>query len=91
MRADEKLLWDTMKSKKNVGDTITVNEIDYSVISDESFAMRTVKEMSSTKYLYSLEPVILYMTSYKIIPENLDNCMLLIRKTISNLTIQGLW
>lgn len=85
MRADEKLLWDAMKSKKKVGDTITVNETDYSVISDESFAVKVIREISSVKYLYELGPVIFYVAHEGIIPEDLDNCIEIVQRGLSNL------
>lgn len=85
MRSSESLLWDAMKSHKKVGDTITVNETDYTVVDDESFAIEVIREISSVKYLYELGPVIFYVAHEGIIPEDLDNCIEIVQRGLSNL------
>lgn len=67
---------------KKIGDTLEVSpETKLKIVSNESFAIKVVREISTMKYLYDLDGPILYCLHFGIAPENYDEC----KKTIEEL------
>lgn len=88
MTPKDKRLVDFLNVARTVGEKVLLPEedrFDVTVVSNESFAVEVIKEVSTMKYLYELDGPMLYCTHKKIIPQKYDDCKAIVDKALREL------
>lgn len=86
IQRDEKI-WEIISIKREIGEEVEIPEFEkpLKVVSNETFAMKAIQEVSSLKYFYDIEAPIMYCLHYHICPADLQETLKIFKNGLREL------
>lgn len=87
MNMRDKEIWELISIKRDVGEEVEIPEFEkpLKVVSNETFAIKAIQEVSSMKYFYDIEAPIMYCLHYGICPADLQETLKIFKNGLKEL------